>query len=541
MATDGRTLEHTHCTDLSFCLGSQPLISGKSSSSDSFADSSSDNSDQGTDHSTGRRKILKKRRQKQEGQKTITEFFKTSGKKRKSQDAELFLSPESGSNNSEQNGKCGSKNGKKAKLDKPEASHQSCHQSSHQSGHQSSSQSSSQSSHQSSLQSSLQSGHQSSHQSSLQSSLQSEREQQGQEQEQEMEMENSGDKWKAEKLAVQDIEGMTDGEKLNWLLVLVMKLQQKCELTEEVMDTKIQNSLQAHKKEVDRKLKSETKKLDDKITELKQTLREEVNNLKTASKPETKTEHKLVVKNLQETKKENLMNKVLAVIRDGLKLKTKIAKVERKLSRNDNRPGIVIVTCENINDKREILSSKRKLKSSKQFSEVYIDDDKPRELREQERNMRVMAKALGNVKVKGAKMILTQHHMNSQKQKPRNYHENNYRHREKHSKFSSESSRSSQSLQKKARSPYSQHEEKSTGRYSSKASGKMGMTRKRVPLPEYHTSQVPTTSGNAVYSSGEYSFTEEENIVIDSPPVIPHRGKGKTLPCRNNMKNRRED
>lgn len=154
--------------------------------------------------------------------------------------------------------------------------------------------------------------------------------------------------------------------------------------------------------------------------------------------------------------------------------------------------------------------------------------------------MRVMAKALGNVKVKGSKMILTQHHMNSQKQKPRNYQENNCQHREQYSKFSSESSQSSQSLQKKPRSPYSQQEKRSTTRYSSKGGGKMGMTRKRAPSPEYRTSQVPTKSGNAVYSSGDYSSTEE-NIVIVSPPVIPHRGKGKTMPWSNRTKNRRED
>ena len=64
------------------------------------------------------------------------------------------------------------------------------------------------------------------------------------------------------------------------------------------------------------------------------------------------------------------MNKVNSLIRDGLKEKDiKIVKAVRKESR-DNKPGVVIATLENLDQKIKILKNKKSLRKTNNFHNI---------------------------------------------------------------------------------------------------------------------------------------------------------------------------
>ena len=56
-------------------------------------------------------------------------------------------------------------------------------------------------------------------------------------------------------LAAQDIKEMSENEKLNCLLMMVMKLQRKCDINEQMINRKIQQQLKKHKEEIKKDIK----------------------------------------------------------------------------------------------------------------------------------------------------------------------------------------------------------------------------------------------------------------------------------------------
>lgn len=103
------------------------------------------------------------------------------------------------------------------------------------------------------------------------------------------------------------------------------------------------------------------------------------------------------MRNLPHSTGENIVSKVNGVLRDGLRLRdVSIKSAERKQSRKENDPGVVIVKCNNIDDKKTILSSKRKLKDSRNFRDVFIHNDYSQQERIQTANLRTLIKAVGN-------------------------------------------------------------------------------------------------------------------------------------------------
>ena len=90
--------------------------------------------------------------------------------------------------------------------------------------------------------------------------------------------------------------------------------------------------------------------------------------------------HKLVIMNLSEGNCENLQEKVEALMREGLKITDiMFENIERKVSRQTRRSGIVVVTCMSWADKDRILKAKRLLDQSCVYSNVSIKPDRSRE------------------------------------------------------------------------------------------------------------------------------------------------------------------
>jgi hypothetical protein len=85
------------------------------------------------------------------------------------------------------------------------------------------------------------------------------------------------------------------------------------------------------------------------------------------------------------------------------------SKVEHKASRNENKSGLVIVTCKSKDDLNEVMSTKRNLKSSRQYSDVFIHKDQTVQQRIERKNFQVSVDVLKSVNphidMKGTEVI----------------------------------------------------------------------------------------------------------------------------------------
>lgn len=108
-----------------------------------------------------------------------------------------------------------------------------------------------------------------------------------------------------------------------------------------------------------------------------------------------------VIRNLDVDQREEhdqtiTMNKVKALIKDGLKLSDiTIKSVCRKKNLSNNRPGVIIASVDNGAQKTKLMKCKSSLKQSRNFHKVYIEDDRPQEIRTSEANMRTVLHELG--------------------------------------------------------------------------------------------------------------------------------------------------
>ena len=107
----------------------------------------------------------------------------------------------------------------------------------------------------------------------------------------------------------------------------------------------------------------------------------------------------IVIKNLPEepsekTDKSVLLNKVKTLFKVGLKLDVHIFSVDRKISRT-SYPGLVTVKLEDQRQKTLVLRAKRALRNTEQYVNVYIEPELSYEVRQQQRNTKMLLKACG--------------------------------------------------------------------------------------------------------------------------------------------------
>lgn len=106
--------------------------------------------------------------------------------------------------------------------------------------------------------------------------------------------------------------------------------------------------------------------------------------------------HNIVIKNLQEMRDERIDEEVNELFTTGLGLTGVIVvHAERRVSRNQY-PGIVVVSLETQEVKRRILQSKKVLRRTNSYRDVYIEPELKPETRLYEQNMRTLLKATGN-------------------------------------------------------------------------------------------------------------------------------------------------
>ena len=90
----------------------------------------------------------------------------------------------------------------------------------------------------------------------------------------------------------------------------------------------------------------------------------------------------VAIRDLPESVNENLNNKVNSLLREGLDIRdVSVSSTERKLSRVQSKPGLVIATFKSAEDKRNFLSEESKLKNSRRYERIFIQHDQTREQR----------------------------------------------------------------------------------------------------------------------------------------------------------------
>ena len=121
----------------------------------------------------------------------------------------------------------------------------------------------------------------------------------------------------------------------------------------------------------------------------------------------------IVIRNLPENSNENIKNKVNALFKDGLRLSdVSVSDAERKQSRSESKPGVVIAKLKNKNDKQRVMKEKSKLKDSRRFSKVFIHHDQVPSQRSVSSNFRAILRAMkvnnSNLSMRGSRVVYTE-------------------------------------------------------------------------------------------------------------------------------------
>ena len=104
--------------------------------------------------------------------------------------------------------------------------------------------------------------------------------------------------------------------------------------------------------------------------------------------------------NLLETDRETILNKVNALIKDGLHLNgVKALTADRKKSYKEGKQGVIVVTLQSAGDKRKIMDKKRELKNSRNFKDIFIENDLSKNQRMLNMNLRNIVNAIGENKL----------------------------------------------------------------------------------------------------------------------------------------------
>ena len=117
----------------------------------------------------------------------------------------------------------------------------------------------------------------------------------------------------------------------------------------------------------------------------------------------------IVIRNLREAANENTLNKVNALINDGLKLRDAVCtKAERKQPRTKTHCGMIIARCDSDESKREIMRAKSNLRNNR----TYIEHAMPFEERNQISNLRKLVNVVGKdrsnrLRVRGSRVVFT--------------------------------------------------------------------------------------------------------------------------------------
>jgi hypothetical protein len=206
----------------------------------------------------------------------------------------------------------------------------------------------------------------------------------------------------------------------NRVEALILKLSSNSTNMSEKLEKRISELETNFEERVSEKLSEKISNMIDnkmkvKISEVKTEVKQELDGMK--SKIESidkqvvdnyrnstdKVRNIFIIKNLEYNEREKnepdlTKNKVQGLLRDGLGLaNVQIKNASRKESRG-KYPDVVVVETDTFDERKEIMKNKAKLKSSRQYDRVYIENDMPTETRNFQNAVRTVLKELGREK-----------------------------------------------------------------------------------------------------------------------------------------------
>ena len=169
------------------------------------------------------------------------------------------------------------------------------------------------------------------------------------------------------------------------------------------IDKRVNSENRKLKNEMETQMSSLRTDLCDDIAEINARLNSMGENIQTSAsdgKPPN-MERNIVIRNLPHTLNENLRGKVTGLLRDGLKLtEVVVDNVERKESRVESVPAVVVVTLASKEDKVNILRVKANLIRNHRYKRVFIHPDMSKRERQLAANFRKVVNAVQNSDVK---------------------------------------------------------------------------------------------------------------------------------------------
>ncbi|CAC5385800.1 unnamed protein product [Mytilus coruscus] len=164
---------------------------------------------------------------------------------------------------------------------------------------------------------------------------------------------------------------------------------------------------------IDSKISSEMQKVKQQFQKELKTVSDKVENIEKSyanvakQQPNMDEAIRIIVRNLPESNGENVLNKVNALIKDGLHLKdVKAVSADRKKSYKEGKYDVVVVVFKSMNDKRKVMDKKRDLKDSRNFKDIFIENDLSKSQRILNNNLRNIVNAIGEnrLEIKGGRV-----------------------------------------------------------------------------------------------------------------------------------------
>ena len=183
---------------------------------------------------------------------------------------------------------------------------------------------------------------------------------------------------------------------------LINKFNQQIDKRVNSENTKLRKEIESQMSNLRTDLCDDIAELNAKLNSLSENVQNnQVNDYASSDGQFQSMEKNIIIRNLPYGQNENMSGIVDGLFRDGLRIVDVVVDhVERKESRSESVPGVVVVTLASKEEKRKILKVKAHLVKSQQYKHVYIHPDLPKRERQLAANFRKVVNAVQNSDVK---------------------------------------------------------------------------------------------------------------------------------------------
>ena len=183
----------------------------------------------------------------------------------------------------------------------------------------------------------------------------------------------------------------------------------------QLIDKRISNELSKMTREINSRIDTVKSDIYKEFDELEAQVKD-ISSVKSDLGPNGDIDLRIVLRNVPESRDENVIDKVNGVIREGLKLRdVKVVKAERKQTERqtgrNSKPPVIVASFESAEDKRAVMTNKKMLKDDRnKHKHVFIHNDQTKAERVQRANFQTILDSLknngsSNLQMRGSRVI----------------------------------------------------------------------------------------------------------------------------------------